>query len=735
MREHEISDIPDPDPLRQDANTTSTTSAADSMAPTADETWQRWCWLRHWEFWLALALGAFLRLWQLGTSQFLDDQAGMYTLARQGILHHAIPLTSIPASIGTLNPPLSVYLLLPFAAFTASPIPAIVTLALWNVLGVVLCYIFGLRYFGRHVAAVGTLLFATNAAVLNYSRFLWPPNYLPTLLVLWALTLYMGAVRGERRWLAGNLLLLGLAVLLHPTAVLLAPVTLAGVLLAPRFPHPRAYVVAAIGLLLLLVPTLIFEAASRGFDLRPLAHYALHGGHFDGQIFRVFLGALSGAGTGDLGPQAPYAASGAWFQAIAWATALLIVAGWLVLTVRIVAPAVALWRGQEVAPSRMLDRLKTWAIAVWRGLRADRVWRAHFLVWLWVTLPLVALLHHSSDLFVHYLLVIYPALFLVGGFGVDWLITRSAARAGMSMPLRRAAPALALSVVALVVAGQGLRYYLYPASIASGNFQAYVSYGYPPDELLALDDQLTTLQRQQGATATYIVTPDATRYRLPEQYLLAADRADRVAFPASCLVVPAPDEGAALVVSLAPGSPAAALLAALPNAHAVAHIPLAGGDPLTMYRVAGAPPALADETAVAGVAYLNGSGNGLRLDAVSLATPGMLWLRGTILGAPPAGLGSPFYRIQLQMSGGATSTTSTRVDCAPTRLHAGETLFTWMSVPMQSSLTGAELANGSALQVSAGTQALNEFSLGPVHFLSDRTGGVPLQASTLATMP
>ncbi|MGH2517166.1 MAG: ArnT family glycosyltransferase, partial [Ktedonobacterales bacterium] len=197
----------------------------------------RWLWLRYWEFWFALALGAFLRLWQLGTSQFLDDQAILMSMARSSVVQHAIPITGIPSSIHALNPPLSVYLLMPFALFGKDPFPAIVALALWNVAGVALCYIFAWRYFGRRVAAIGTLLFATSGAAVDFSRFLWQQNYMPPLLILWALATFAGALRGTRGWFFASATLLALATLLHPTALLLAPVLLAAFALAPRKPH------------------------------------------------------------------------------------------------------------------------------------------------------------------------------------------------------------------------------------------------------------------------------------------------------------------------------------------------------------------------------------------------------------------------------------------------------------------------------------------------------------------
>ncbi|MGH2514163.1 MAG: hypothetical protein ACRDHP_00760, partial [Ktedonobacterales bacterium] len=258
-------------------------------------------------------------------------------------------------------------------------------------------------------------------------------------------------------------------------------------------------------------------------------------------------------------------------------------------------------------------------------------------------------------------------------------------------------------------------------------------YGYPLGELLTLNDELRMLQQRQWASAVYIVTPEASRYRQPEQYLLAADRTDRVAFPGSCLVLPAPDEGAALAVSLAPGSPAETLLASLPNARDVAHIPLAGGNPLAVYRIAGTAPQLADEFAVRGIEYRNGA-SGLRLDGVSSATPGVLRLRWTILGSPPAGPGSPFYRIQVHLSGAGAPSTA-QMDCAATRLHAGETLFTWVALPAQVAPAAATVASGAALTVSAGTQSLDEFSLGPMRVLTDEASGAPLQSLTLASNP
>ena len=107
-------------------------STAVSAVPTQGA---RRDWLRHWELWVALAVGAFLRLWQPGAGQFLGDQAGLMSLASQAVQRGAVPVTGIHSSINTLNPPFSVYVLLPFVWLSHDPLLAVISQECWNVAG------------------------------------------------------------------------------------------------------------------------------------------------------------------------------------------------------------------------------------------------------------------------------------------------------------------------------------------------------------------------------------------------------------------------------------------------------------------------------------------------------------------------------------------------------------------------------------------------------------------------
>lgn len=720
-------------------------AAASGTAPAVQRE-NRWAWLRYWEFWLAVALAAFLRLWHVDVTQFLDDQVGLLNLARGGILRGAWPVTGIPSSIGTLNPPLSVYLIMPFAVFGKSPLPAVVSIALWNVLGVAFCYLFSLRYFGRRVAATAALLFATCGAAVNYSRFLWQQNYLPPLLVLWAATLFAACAGGRRRWFIANIVLLVVAVLLHPTAVFLVPVTLIAILLAPRAPTRRDYAVAAAVIVLLAVPSLIWEAVSRASDLRILYHYLAHRGSFSTTVFHMLYLALGAPDSQGLGSQSLYAAYGAWYPVLNVAAATCVGAGFIVLTVLVLAPARAVWLAHPRTGGPVHQRVTSWLVSCWRGLRADAGWRRDLLLWLWFATPIILMIHHSGALYVHYLMVLYPVAFIVAGFAVRWLLDLPAHLPRLRISfVRPMTAAIVFTLLGLLVAGQTLQSALYPAALASGHFDAYTFYGYPLGDLTPLEDSLGALQRQRGATAMFVATPVQARYRAPLDYLLVGEHPDRISFPANCLVLPAPGSGPTLVVSTQSGTPAAALLPRLPTAAHVTDLPVPGGPPFSAYQVSGALAPLPDETPVTPAVFSTASGPDLRLDAASVVAPTTLRLRWTVLASTPTGQLPESFRVLARPAGmpGAAASAYVPTECQPERWQAGETLFTWISLAPastngQPAASVPSPAGGSVVvSITAAPSGQSAIALGPLRLLSAQSSGtVPASlTASLASAP
>lgn len=713
------------------------------MPAQGDAESDRWRWMRHPELWLAVALGAVLRLWALNSTEFLDDQASMMRLAREAVLRHALPVASIPSSIHTLNPPLSIYLLMPFTLLGADPLPAVVALALWNVAGVALCYIFALRSFGRRVAAIGTLFFAVSPAAVGYSRFLWQQNYLPPLLILWAMAVYAGCVRGRRGMLIPAVALLALGALLHVTVLLLVPALIAGILLAPHLPRWRDYVISAAIVALALAPTLIWEVVSGWSDLRLLTAYSSRPARVDPEVFFRLYEALGAPGLpqsgstprpvphtfGDviallaapitqpaLGSASPYAAAAPFYVATGLAASLLFAVGWLALTYHVFAPALRLWRVEPAANSGRA-RLVAWGRAVWHGLRADAVWRAYLLLWLMVTAPPALLLRHSSGLFTHYLIVLYPFAFLTMALGV-LAVARSAARIG-GRHARIAGGMIVFALVAALIAGQAAQTMLTTISIASGQFDAALSgYGYPLSAVEQADARLTQLQRQTGARQVFIAEP--SRAALPLEYLLVREHPDRVGFADTCLVLP-PATVPGLVVASA-SSRAARTLAELPNATHLVDIPMAGNPPLTVYRVAGAlPPSLPGETSLSSVRVTDATGQGLALDAGAREVDNnQVRLRWTVLGTTPAGATPLSLRVRTRAvsSTGQLSMVRDFHDCEPTRWDAGETVLTWLLAPDSWRGASRVAPDTMLIQTQESTATLTMPSFGPLRLLS-----------------
>lgn len=711
--------------VKEDSKATAIADAPTRRLPAAPATLlgrvPRFVWLRYPEFWLAIALAAFLRLWHIELAAFLDDQTTSLRLARGAWLYHALPVTGIPSSIGTLNPPLNIYLLMPFTLFSKDPLPATISIALWNVLGVALCYIFAQRYFGRFIAGSGALLFATCGVAVNFSRFIWQPNYLPPVLVLWMLTLYLGCVNGRRRWFVPHVVLLTIAILLHSTAAFLIPVSLVGLLLTPRQAMPTRWEwpIATGLVLLLLAPTVLWEAISRGSDLRVLVQYMGHSGSFNLDVFHMIYSVLGAPWLGKLGPQSLYAQIGSWATALNVIAVVCFVAGMAVLTERLLRVGRYIWREGSASATGRTARLRRGMAAIWRGLRAEPIWRAHLLLWLWVVVPVVLMLRHNSALPVHYLIVLYPAAFIAGGFAFQAAFRLAGRLMPRATATRRLARAAIVAFLALVVLAQAIQSALFPVALASGSFDAFTSYGYPLAETQQLDAALATLQTEQDARAVFVSMPEIIRYQFPLEYLAMSEHPDRIGFAANCLVLPAPDEEPALVVATQPAGPANTLLASLPELTPVANLEMAGSDAVAVYQMAGKLPPLLGERTLTPVTFTDAAGNGLRLDAVAQQPDGLIRLRWTVLGSATTSQGTPSYRISSSVRSANGSTRALPyTDCQPTRWHAGETVFTWAS-------GGA--ANAQALQVQVH---------GSMHILLVRSGRVRvLTGGTYNTPP
>jgi hypothetical protein len=439
---------------------------------------------------------------------------------------------------------------------------------------------------------------------------------------------------------------------------------------------------------------------------------------------------LGAPNSGELGANSLYAQTGSWAGIVNAAVIVCFVAGFAVLTVRLGRVGLYVWREGVVSATDRQSRRRSGLVAIWRGLRAEPVWRAHLLLWLWIIVPLVLLLWHTSALHSYDLLVLYPAVFIVDGFAFQAAFRAAEKWVPRATFARQVAPAVILTALTVLVLAQVFQSALYPAALASGSYNAFVSAspdpgrGYPLAELEQLDTALGALQAEQHARTIFVSLPTSDLYRDPIEYMTVAEHSDRVGSPASCLVLPSPDEGPALMVATQPAGPANSLLSSLPMLKPVANLAMAGSAAIAVYQLSGKLPPLIGEQAMSPITFADAAGNGLRLDAMAIQPDGQIRLRWTVLGSATTSEGVPWYRIAPSVrtaNGSATALSAT--DCQPTRWRAGETVFTWVSGK------DAAKARTLLLQVSGGTRT-DGYTLrhaGPLQLLAGQTDGAPLK--------
>ena len=386
--------------------------------------------LRRPDYLLVLVVAALLRLILLDQTSFLGDQAELLFLARSALAHHALPVTGIRSSIGTLNPPASIFLLLPFALF-GDPLGATVATALANIVAVLLLYWLTDHYVGRRAAFAAGLLYATAPWPIYFSRFIWQQNLLAPVVILFIWTLCRGLIDRKPGWFGWNALLWGIAFQLHPSAAPLLALTALGIALAWRTVRLRDVVGAAVGLVVIFLPTLIWEYVSKGSDLTLYGALGQAPAVLNGDVFNELLTVLTPPGPTFFGSGTLYSQI---YSHIAWLAPLLAVLNvaafiWLLVTVvngllhfrRLPRQSEACEQDTPSSPDRGWSKTP-----VSNGFTTQFNTLFMLVLLLWLAVPVLTMWRHSTRLHEHYLLALLPAAFVVLGIFLVWLLERIA---------------------------------------------------------------------------------------------------------------------------------------------------------------------------------------------------------------------------------------------------------------------------------------------------------------------
>jgi len=349
---------------------------------------------------LVMLLAALLRLGHLDLVEFKGDEVQHLHLAER-VLDGHLALTGSMASVGLPKPPGMTYLMA--IPLTASRDPRVVSgfIALLNVGAVFVCYRIGRRYFGVSAGLIAVLLYAVNPWAVVYARKIFTADVLPPFVALALDALLSALVENRRRAWTWTLVWMTALTQITFSAIVLVPAFAFIVLLYRRRVHWRSLLIGLAIMALSFAPY-IYAGLTQGF-------------------LRIWEGMPFGSGD---------ESSFYWGNALIYALQLASGAGLHALAgqsfERFLAQRLA-GNGLDLVVQGIFASAMLYL--TWRAISGSKRETARtripcvaLALWIWVpllfdSLPLI-------DLYHHYLVILYPAVFLAMGIAVADLIGR-----------------------------------------------------------------------------------------------------------------------------------------------------------------------------------------------------------------------------------------------------------------------------------------------------------------------
>ena len=332
-------------------------------------------------------VGLALRWDRLQYAEFTADQAWVINRAYDFVTRGDFPLAGIRSSVGTSQGPVEIWLLAIPVAISKDPVVASGFVGLLQMLAVAGTYFFVRPYFGRTTALVAAGLFAVNPWALQYSRKMWTPDMMPPFTVLLFASLF-AAVVGKRSIHMAFAFFWGVVLfLIHPAAVVYAPLLLLVYAIFWRRLGWRPLLLGGTLGLAVAAPFLYYES-QRGFV-----------------SFANYLGVSSAPSRMDL-EALKYIVTMASAQYFPTMMGFGIRGSWTLpdQTVQNGLANLLLYAGLAFAAWQVLAKI---------GGRGRSDWEKYLLLLLWFVVPVAASARHSIELFPHYFVGIYPLQFVL----------------------------------------------------------------------------------------------------------------------------------------------------------------------------------------------------------------------------------------------------------------------------------------------------------------------------------
>ncbi|QBD82097.1 hypothetical protein EPA93_41415 [Ktedonosporobacter rubrisoli] len=534
-------------------------------------------WLLSWEIYLLVLVAAFLRLYQIHTTEFDGDQAMILGMARYAIEHGLWIATSNYASIRIVNPPGIIYLLLIPAWISANPVSAAIFTALCAILAVLLTYFFVRRYYGRLAATIAALLYATATKAVFYSRFSWNQNMLPLFVLLLFFCLFWGVVERRKGWFGPAVFLIGLLVQLHATgAYMIAPFLLA-VCLAPKTIRWRDVLLGAVLLLISYAPYLIWEISTHFSDVAILLTPTNRPTLVDNWALVFYQLMIS-----------PYEVPFTNTHSLLYKLVPFI--GWLrnTMTILLITAAVmallkAVWPTKIATTAQQKTIPVLGAIGRWWLDLCSTPYRCGLLILLVWQLVMFALVRHSLPLYLHYFIIFMPGPFILIGIFIAKVVLWFRERGSWNVLVSAAMVLLSLFIVFAQFAGTTADV----LDMVQGNFHDHARSNPYYNDLASLQHALTDadqLAQKQHLERVYIAADRANALAI--SYLASQMHTPTTIFNCKeCLVLPTHTTGPVAMLVSPYSTFVDALLKQFTQAKLVDSPPRLGGDPFRLYVV------------------------------------------------------------------------------------------------------------------------------------------------------
>lgn len=720
-----------------------------TQPPSTDESEQatsRWAklrpWLYSWEMYVIVIIAAFLRLYRMDTSAFGRDQAIFFRLAYDAVHQGLIPATSAPASINSMHPPMAIYFLMIPAAISPDPLWATVWTGLFNVAAVLLAYIFTRRYYGRLAAVIAASLYATAQTTIVFSRFIWQPTLIAPFTVLFIFALFWGAVEKRKGWFFPAILLLGIMYQLHELTVFLVVPLFLAILLAPKTIRLRDIVLSGVSLLIMYAPYLVWEKVVHFYDIKLL--FSEVGTHavIDEKAWFFYERFLNAYYYDDEFLHGTIYDPTAIAHSAVYPMLPLLVAMRIILEVCLLGGfALTVWtvlRNIKIAKipaasfiTNLVADVRTW----WQNLRADPLACGLLIMLLWQIVPVLALTRHGPAVHLHYLLDIVPGPFIIIAVfitrAIAWFRRQESEARERAMASRASrfwkgvrstsyvaliivlAVQLAGSTASLIDMTHGINNHIF-----GYNDIGSLEHAFQEADRVAQEHHITRIY----ATLSPVDGLDSGVTGFP--YLASQLHTPSTLFESvSCMVLPSPQEGPAVMLMRSTDTLTAALLNKFAKATLVDEPPILGSSPFKLYIVTPYPY----ENTNAAQSGFAGQLHEIDSLAPNLGGqfPSTLVTRWTLLHTAPS---EPLvtYTYAMRETPNLPDATPVTSTCLLTSMRAGDQLIA--TFPLVQNAASAPSFNISSQYL---VKTPDVITYGPLHFEADQLNGTPVPLSSL----